>query len=425
MNHPKKLTLFMAVLLLLAGWIVFQPQESDAGTVGPDVTVHELQSTQNYGVSNGMRAYSVGTTSCNIGDEPLWWCDDPRSYCEDTQHPVIAQNIYRLKNGRFEQLGMSWLKHGFLSVNSSDSQCGDGSCEQPPHGGDQLGIGCTDPYGAGLNGSRPLGMRSEVNATTGLFPMPYTEVPSPQFIDQRIQVVQDEIDPNLNPGARFYIEGHYVAEDDAAAGHALNNASYREVNIQSNFDLQFAGPTVRKVPAIFAWKAADPDVEMLNVDIGSPTQRFHVARKVTKSLLGDGWHYEYAIHNMNSDRSARSFGVHFSEDASISLTGFRDVDHHSGEPYATQDWDPTVEADSVVWSTDTVDIDENANALRWGTMFNFWFDSDLPPSALTHSLGLFKDGIPGTIEFNWEVGLIFFDGFESGDVTVWFEIGED
>ena len=33
------------------------------------------------------------------------------------------------------------------------------------------------------------------------------------------------------------------------------------------------------------------------------------------------------------------------------------------------------------WSTQTYDQNENANALRWGTMYNFWFDADAPPVA--------------------------------------------
>src|SRR5690606_25989813 len=157
-------------------------------------TVYSLSDIGNYttgGPVNGMRAYSVGTTSCNIGDEPLNWCDNTggRGNLEGNQHPVIAQNIYRLKDGRFEQIGMSWLKHGFLSTNSFANDCRGASnqtCQSPPLGGNQLGVGCTDPYGSGLNGSRPLGMRSEVDPTTGYFPFPETVIPTTTALDQRM-----------------------------------------------------------------------------------------------------------------------------------------------------------------------------------------------------------------------------------------------
>lgn len=37
-------------------------------TSGPDVIVGDLSDTSNYGVVGGIRAYSIGTTSCNLGN---------------------------------------------------------------------------------------------------------------------------------------------------------------------------------------------------------------------------------------------------------------------------------------------------------------------------------------------------------------------
>ena len=59
---------------------------------------------------NGIEAPAFGTESCNIGDEELWWQRyEPK--------PTIGQNVYRIKDGRFEQLGQGWLKHGFFASN--------------------------------------------------------------------------------------------------------------------------------------------------------------------------------------------------------------------------------------------------------------------------------------------------------------------
>jgi hypothetical protein len=395
-----------------------------AGTVGPDVTVFQIIDVGNKGSVGGIHAYSVGTRSCNVGDTPLWWCDNTETYCNDHQHPVIAQNLYRLEDGRFEQLGLSWLKHGFLSTNSFNSDCrgtAGQTCVTPPHGGDQLGVGCTDPYVQSLNGSRPLGMRSEVDASKGvLIEYPYSVVSSPQVIDQRIQVAETDLDPTLNPGARYWVEGHYVAADDAAAGNGLNNASYQEVTVSAgSYNLNLIGSTVRERAAIFAWQAVDPTVEMGVADVpsSSPVERFHVARKVT-DLGGGNWHYEYSIYNMNSERAARSFTASFPS-ATISSPGFHDVVHHSGEPYATTDWVvDTGTANQVTWSTDTFATDPDANALRWGTAFSFWFDATASPAGMQHTLGLFTPGSPTTVDFHFE-SEVFADGFESGDTSAW------
>ena len=104
-------------------------------------------------------------------------------------------------------------------------------------------------------------------------------------------------------------------------------------------------------------------------------QRFHVARKVTNPTTGV-WHYEIAVHNANAVMAAGGFTVDFPGAATITNVGFHDIEHHSGEPYATTDWTPTVDNANgrVSWRTQTWTQNQNANALRWGTMFSFWFD---------------------------------------------------
>lgn len=391
-----------------------------APTTGPDVTMMDLNGTTNWGGTGGLHAYSIGSTACNVGDAPVNWCDNNGgcgSGTTNADHPVISQAIYRLKDGRFEQLGVGWLKHGFASANDPSPSCGNGTCVNPPLGPNQIGVGCIDPYSSDQNGTRPLGRRSEVDATTGAFPFPYGQVTASTLLDQRIQVAESAIDPTLNPTAIVYLEGQYIAPDDAAAGNGLNNASYRRVNVSPTFFLTFAAPTVREVPAIFAWQAEDPAVEMVAVDVpGAIVERFWVARKVS-DLGGGALHYEYAVHNLNSARAARGLTITFPAATAITNVGFKDVDHHSGEPYATTDWTPTVGAASVAWAGDTFATSPNANALRWGTLFNFWFDADRGPGGLEHSLELFTPGTPETLVFR--MNQIFSDGFESGDAGEW------
>ncbi len=50
------------------------------------------------------------------------------------------------------------------------------------------------------------------------------------------------------------------------------------------------------------------------------------------------------------------------------------------------------------WSTETFAQNQNANAIRWGTLYNFRFDSDKPPLAVNATIGFFKTGTPVTVE---------------------------
>jgi len=412
-----------ACTLAIAGALLPASAHSQTPTSGPDVTVINLTDTQNYGSSGGFRGYSVGTTSCNVGDQPVNWCDNGGGCgaLTDDQHPVIAQGLYRLKDGRFSQIGMSWLKHGFLSTNSPDAACQTGhpSCTQPPLFSDQLGVGCTDTYGASLNGSTPLGRRSEVNATTGVFPFPYSSPGVSNVVEQHVKVLESDLALATNPGALYWVEGQYIADNDAVGGNGLNNASYRAVNVDalSPYNLTFSGPTIREKTALRAWKVADPAVALLNVDIpGAILERFEVARRVTNPSPGL-WHFEYAVRNMNSDRSGQFFAIDFPDGTTFSNIGFKDIEHHSGEPYATTDWTSNVNVPNslISWGTDLFTTDANANALRWASLFNFWFDAD-SPSAATHRLAFFKPGSPTFVDFSFA---LFADGFESGNTSLW------
>jgi hypothetical protein len=400
-----------------------------APAVGPDVTVFQFTDIGNYGSSGGFAGYSIGTRSCNRGDTPLNWCDhvgDCAPGATTKDHPVIAQNLYRLKNGRFEQIGMSWLKHGFQSTNTSTAGCSGfsgQSCTFPPAGDTQLGVGCTDPYVADLNGGQPLGRRSVVNATTGDFPFPNSSPSGPYSVyDERIKVATTDLNAAQNAGATYWAEGHYIAPDDAASGNSLNNASHRQVTVgvAPNYSLTMTGTFFEQMPAIFAWPAHDSGVILVPVDLkgGSIVERFYVARKVTD--LGNGlWHYEFAIHNMNSDRSARAFSIEFPVATGFTNVGFKGISHHSGEPYATDDWASSSTANTLTWSTADFATNPNAHALRFATMFNFWFDADqLPSDSMVYTLGLFKPGDPASLEFGITNDM-FDDGFETGNSNGW------
>src|SRR5436853_5454353 len=72
-----------------------------------DIIVGDIPSTWNWGSANNIAAFSCATTACNIGTATMTWTTNNNS----NQHPVIAENMFRLKGGRIEQLGQAWVKH--------------------------------------------------------------------------------------------------------------------------------------------------------------------------------------------------------------------------------------------------------------------------------------------------------------------------
>jgi len=73
------------------------------------------------------------------------------------------------------------------------------------------------------------------------------------------------------------------------------------------------------------------------------------------------------------------------------------VDYHSGEPFDGTDWTPTVTTSSVSWTTSAYAVNPNANALRWGTLYNFRFDANVAPGTSPVVIGLFRPGSPATV----------------------------
>jgi hypothetical protein len=380
--------------------------------VGPDVWVRELVDMQSYtyttgttapGPLNGVHAFSVGTDACNKGDYWAEWVQNTN------RHPVIGQNMYRLKNNRFEQVGQSWLKHGFLATNSA--ACG--SCQATPNGTAQLGVNCSDTYGSGLNGQFGyLGPRSQVNATTGAFPWPHGSPTTNTRISGRIQVPTAELETT---GSRYFVDCQYVTADDAQWNKGTNNFTWREVNPTSIFaqtqSFTSFGTTAQRQekPALTAWKLIDPTVKLVNADLTvanpSPTftvpggntlpasvlTRFMVASKVV-DLGGGQWRYEYAVMNINSDRSGGSFTIPLPSSATVSQIYFHAPASHSGEAYSNAPWLSTRVGNTITFACQNYATNPNANAIRWGTLYNFSFISSAAPTTGDAIVGLFKPG---------------------------------
>jgi hypothetical protein len=373
----------------------------------PDVTVGDLQDVVSYGDVDGVSAFAVGTYACNVGSCWLNWLHNT------PYHPVIGQNLFRLKDGRFEQIGQSWVKHVVVTLT------GDTLCSAPcvlGTNGHHLGVRCSDPYSAVGNGSQiVMAPKWSINASTGAYgccPYPAQGLTG-NAIYKRLQVDNDDLEPALNSGARYYLEGQFVSPpkepDDATEAAELathNNASYREVGVTSaagDYTIQMIGPTRRERPGIRAWADADPGVELDQIQADG---WFFVAAKA--SAVGGGvWRYEYAVQNLSSHRSAGLFSVPIPLGATLGSIGFHDVDDHSadstardgsGSHYDLTDWSNNGgSGPSLAWSTTPFVLDPEANALRWGTLYNFRFEADVRPATGNVAIGLFRPGAPGWV----------------------------
>jgi hypothetical protein len=378
---------------------------------GPDVIVGDLSSVGQFGSSGNLVGLAVGTTSCNNGDQDLNWLQIP-----NTDHPVIPQNFYRMSGGasndeRFEQIGQSWVKHA--GAAASANQCGFG-CNGV--NGTHLGVGCSDPYVAGLNAAQgTLGSRAWVNPFTGAFPSTARDHTGHNDVSSapthRVLVQMSDLDTTLNPGATYYAEAQYVTPHEYAwcQAHAgqcnmYNNASYRQFSVSGTTSFSFSpvGETVRTIPAINAWPGAT--INTIEPEPGVDGRAF-IAYKVTNPSAGV-WHYEYAINNQNLDRSIQSFSVPLGCGMTVSNLGFHAPLNHPGiandgtfgsAGYSNTAWTSNQTATALSWSSETFAQNQNANALRWGTLYNFRFDSNRPPQAANATIGFYKTGAPITV----------------------------
>ncbi len=382
------------------------PGGGDEGGVasGPDVIVGALPDISHYAPAVWQSvtycAYAVGTTSCNIGNQQLLWQPNPA-----TTHPVMPQNIFRVKNGVIKQIGQSWIKHGFCALQGT--LCG--ACIPAGSGCPTvLGIGCSDPYSSGLNGGQgDLKSRWGVNAATGVYSGTYADpaIPAgyPSSIRERITVPRNDLDSTMNAGAQYFIEGQYVQIQDATSQNDNNNASYRKINVGTTFSastgysITLTGPTYQMIPAIYAWQTVHTDVAIREYDVAGDG-RFLVGSRAFQNTNGT-WHYAYAVHNLNSDRNGGSFSVPLATGVVVTNAAYHAPFNHSGDNYTNTPWTPTVSAGSITWACEP-NTSTNAHCIRWATMHTFEFDANSGPTDASQilTLGIWKAPTTGSPE---------------------------
>lgn len=336
---------------------------------GPDVIVADIPQVAHWGEVGGVHAYSFSVTACNIGDAELDW------FANSNRHPVRASQLYRLSDGRFEQIGLGSVKHEFAALQMN--VCG--FCE-PADGLDRLGVGCSTVDSATASGGQhSLGPRTEINPASGDFVFPFTGAgQTGDTIFKRLRASEADLS---TPGARYFFEGHTIAPDDADAGNGDNNASWREAVFNpATYNATLTGTTTAEQPAIYAWRLFDPTVQLSETE--APDGGRIIIGSRAEQIAGGEWAYEYAVYNMNSATPIVGFEAPHAGRRDFSPAhelGFHDVDYHSGDDVDPTDWPGEVGPFRVAWGAPGPVLGELTNDVKWGTLYNFHFVSPFGP----------------------------------------------
>src|SRR5207237_7141424 len=256
--------------------------------------------------------------------------------------------------------------------------------------GSHLCPGCSDPYDASLNGDQnQIGSRAWVNPFTGSFPSNADDHTGHNHdgVSHRIRVEANDLNTNLNQGATYFAEAAYISPHEytwcqthPGECNMYNNVSYRQFSVSgtTNFTFSPVAPTVRMEPAIMAWANTSATVNQIQPDPGNDGIWF-MGYKVTNPTTGV-WHYEYALYNENLDRSIQSFSVPLGPGINISNVGFHAPPQEPGwandgtfndQGYSSAPWTVSQQPSSITWNCETLAQNPNANAIRFGTLYNF------------------------------------------------------
>ncbi len=354
---------------------------------GPDIICSDITTGQTYGAVGDYQAYSFGDVTCNVGDAPF-------TYNANTpDHPVFTSSLYRIQDGRFEQIGMSFVSHTFFPLQSD--ACGLGCT---PGSAGMLGAGCSDAIGAALAGVQgEMGPRIEVDPWSGQFPYPFSTInQSGDAVSKRLKA---RIEDLSQTSALFFVERQYLSNEELPDARG-NNSSYRRVSFTpATNSPQLQGATFAQRPAIYAWQDHGlgpdmPDKDVVISPVSLPGDGVvYVGSRAT--ALGDGtWRYDYAIQNQNAARGINALRIPIGFNRSVTDPSFRDIEYIDEVDNQIEDtnWNFSITSGFASWDVG-VGFDQNplANAIRWGTAYSFSFVSTQPPAAKAAELGVFDD----------------------------------
>lgn len=335
----------------------------------PDLIAGEHQQMSQLGREGDEVGLMLQSVCCNQGDEPLDWHGNP-----DPRHPFMVFNLYRVSTDRIIQVGSSWAKHAPGPATTANA-CGFG-CTVPtdPY---TLGIGCSDIYSAGFNGTQSiLGPRSEINPWTGSYDYSSSILNGPMGtvtpVDRRLRIHDSDLDSGNHPNSDLFVEALYIAHDDP---NPDDNMIHEPVGITSgspgNFWQFSLSQPSQLGPAIHAWPGAT--ITQVTPSDGSDGKAIIAAKAFPLDASETTWRYEYAIWNHNLSRHVAVLEIPLAAGVEITDPYFQAPQIES-VGYADLPWQINIESDGIRWSAPA------QNPLRWGYLYNFGFTSNTAPT---------------------------------------------
>ncbi|MEL7059412.1 MAG: hypothetical protein AAGN46_05230 [Acidobacteriota bacterium] len=392
-----------------------------------DVALIDIGSVGQSNRANGFVGVTPSATLKNVGTANVPWYRKftaPAPPYNNDQHPFLVWSLYRFADGRIEQLGVSDIKHAFLTLNFN---CDPGACTNS----DILGLGCEDVYGTGTNNSyNHVSLREEIEAGPALWngvgshfdqngdgvqDHPGNGTPGDGGMDHRLPILEADLD---TLGAEYWIESWYIIRDDI---NIFNNMGHQQVGPSQSGSGNWSFPTTSAYlggPAIDRW-ADEVEAGVQSTNETLQTAQGHVQIAVRVRELGGGlFRYEYAVMNHDIDAQFDSFTIPVPEGALLQDVLFRDNDQDPGN-----EWTFANAGGFASWSSPNVSSPpEVGEAQDWGMLFNFGFTTPISPEASVTRVTTAEPNGSISVQSLAPLGvttLIFANGFESGDTTAW------
>lgn len=320
----------------------------------------------------------------NVGTSTIEWgrSIEPDGLPADVfEHPFLALRVYRILNGRIEQVGRSDVKHAFFSTNTG--------C--PCFGAQYIYEGCEDTYGAGTNANQLyLAPPEEVTASTGQWTRVgshFDGVPADDFRNHTGAVDHDAFehrllvdDADLQTGGTYFTEAWYLIRDDVELFNSMGHIPFVPTLVGPTWTFQLTAPMENGSVLDEFVDPLSPPPGAANVRVDTGEGRLQLAVQTT-DLGGGLFHYEYALMNFDFDRQIRSFRVPLSQSVAVSNASFADADGT-----AVNDWSIATTPQAITWTAPA------GNELDWATLYSFGFDADAAPVDTSTVLGVLEAG---------------------------------